>query len=72
MTIVLSIVVISVIVLSTIVASTIMLALLIARPGDLSVAEKIGLDSLHRFSSEISTREKCEAKSDSRIVKVII
>ena len=55
MTIVLSIVVISVIVLSTIVASTIMLALLIARPGDLSVAEKIGLDNLHRFSSEIST-----------------
>ena len=42
MTIVLCIVVIAVIVLSTIVASTIMLALLIARPGDLSVAEKIG------------------------------
>ena len=47
MTIVLRIVVISVIVLSTIVASTIMLALLIARPGDLSVAEKIGLDKVH-------------------------
>ena len=42
MTIVLSIVVISVIVLSSIVASTIMLALLIARPDDISVAEKIG------------------------------
>ena len=63
MKIVLSIVVISVIVLSTIVASTIMLALLIARPGDLSVAEKIGPDKAHICS---------EAKSDSRIVKAII
>ena len=70
MTIVLSIVVISVIVLSTIVASTIMLALLIARPGDLSVAEKIG--PYWGFSSESSTRENGKAKSDSRIVKAII
>ena len=34
-----------ILVLSTIVASTIMPSLLIARPGDLSVAEKIGLDN---------------------------